>query len=91
MKIMSLSVGSIKIIDSFNYLPMALAIMPKTFGFDEMAKGYFPHLFNKKENWDYVGKYPDAFFYSPANMKKKEYDAFHTWYLQQKSKVNNSV
>jgi len=34
MKIMSLSVGSIKIIDSYNYLPMPLSSLPKTFGFE---------------------------------------------------------
>ena len=41
---------NIKFIDSFNFIPMALAKFPKTFGQDELCKGYFPHAFNKDEN-----------------------------------------
>ena len=37
----------IKFIDSLNFIPMALAKFPKTFGQDELCKGYFPHAFNK--------------------------------------------
>ena len=40
----------IKFIDSINFIPMALAKFPKTFGQDELCKGYFPHAFNKDEN-----------------------------------------
>ena len=29
---------------------MSLAKFPKTFGQDELCKGYFPHMFNKEEN-----------------------------------------
>lgn len=49
---MSLDVPKCKIrsFDSINFIPMALDKMPKTFGFKEMAKGYFPHLINTKEN-----------------------------------------
>ena len=36
---------------------MSLAKFPKTFGQDELCKGYFPHMFNKDENQNYVGKY----------------------------------
>ena len=56
-KVLSLSVDmfKIKFIDSLNFIPMRLADFPKTFGIDELAKGYFPHLFNKKENENYVG------------------------------------
>ena len=35
----------IKFIDSLNFIPMALAKFPKTFGQDELCKGYFPHFF----------------------------------------------
>ena len=43
-------VCNIRMIDSLNFIPMALADMPKSFGETELAKGYFPHLFNRKEN-----------------------------------------
>jgi len=84
---MSLWVGSIKIIYSYNYLPMPLAALPKTFGFEEKVKGYFPHLFNQKENWNYIGRYPDAHYYCPDSMKKEQYDAFVKWHEQQDGKV----
>ena len=40
----------IRFIDSLNFIPMSLAKFPKTFGQDELCKGYFPHRFNKDEN-----------------------------------------
>jgi hypothetical protein len=36
----------IRVIDSLNFLPMALAKLPACFGISELKKGYFPHLFN---------------------------------------------
>jgi hypothetical protein len=48
----------IKLIDSFSFIPMKPADFPKTFGLNELAKGYFPHLFNRKENQNYVGPSP---------------------------------
>ena len=50
------------------------ADFPKTFGLDELTKGYFPYLFNKKENENYVGPIPPNPFYHPdgmAPMRKK--------------------
>jgi hypothetical protein len=41
---------NIRMIDSMNFLPSALSELPKMFGLKEMAKGFFPHLYNKKEN-----------------------------------------
>ena len=40
----------IRFIDSLNFIPMSLVKFPKTFGQDELCKGYFPHRFNKDEN-----------------------------------------
>ena len=61
-KVLSLSVPmfDIKFIDSLNFIPMRLANFLKTFGIDEIAKGYFPHLFNRKENENYVGPIPPS-------------------------------
>ena len=62
---------NIRFIDSLNFVPMKLASFPKTFGIEELAKGYFPHLFNKKENENYVGPIPSTPFYSPNGMSPK--------------------
>lgn len=55
-KIMCLTC-KIKLIDSINCMPMALAKLPEMFGFSELKKGYFPHLFNRKENQSVVRPY----------------------------------
>lgn len=70
LEIMSLEAGGVRIIDSLNFLPMPLAAMPKTFGEKELAKGYFPHFFNKAKNADYVGPIPDPEMYGASAMKE---------------------
>ena len=85
-KIISLTVlmFNIKFIDSLNFIPMSLAKFPKTFGMSELCKGYFPHLFNKEENQNYVGPIPDADYYAPNAMKPEVREAFLTWHKEQR-------
>ena len=73
----------IKFIDSINFIPMALAKFPKTFGQDELCKGYFPHAFNKDENQNYVGPIPCENDYGVNFMKPEERDAFIAWHDEQ--------
>ena len=73
----------IKFIDSLNFIPMALAKFPKTFGQDELCKGYFPHFFNKDENQDYVGPIPCQDEYGVDFMKPEAREAFMTWHQEQ--------
>lgn len=47
-------------IDSHNFVQTPLSAFPKTFHLTELKKGYFPHLFNTKENEHYVGPVPPA-------------------------------
>ena len=68
---MTIPMFNIKFIDSLNFIPMSLAKFPKTFGQDELCKGYFPHLFNKEENWNYVGPIPCQNDYNVNFMKPK--------------------
>ena len=81
-KILTLSVPmfKIKFIDSLSFIPMTLANFPKTFGIDELAKGYFPHLFNKKENENYVGPIPPSPYYNPNGMSQNEKEKFLEWH-----------
>ena len=81
-KILTLSVPmfKIKFIDSLSFIPTRLANFPKTFGIDELAKGYFPHLFNKKENENYVGSIPPSPYYNPNAMSQKEREKFLQWH-----------
>ena len=79
----------IKFIDSLNFIPMALAKFPKTFGQDELCKGYFPHYFNKDENQEYVGPMPCHDDYGANTMKPEAREKFMTWHQEQV--VNNYV
>ncbi|KAG8173059.1 hypothetical protein JTE90_016151 [Oedothorax gibbosus] len=86
-KLMSIEVKSlnIRIIDSFNFLPMSLAKLPATFGLRELKKGYFPHFFNTPENQYYVGPIPDPQFYNPDAMSTAERQKFYSWYEERKA------
>ena len=83
-KILSMTVPmfNMKFIDSLNFMPMALAALPKTFGVPELCKGYFPHLFNKEENQSYVGPIPPVHYYHPNGMKPKVREEFLAWHKE---------
>ena len=80
---MTVPLFNIKFIDSINFIPMALAKFPKTFGQDELCKGYFPHAFNKDENQNYVGPIPCQNDYGVNFMKPGEREAFMAWHDEQ--------
>ena len=85
-KILSMTVPmfNMKFIDSLNFIPMSLAKFPKTFGMAELCKGYFPHLFNKEENQNYVGPIPPQPYYAPNTMKPETRKAFLAWHKEQR-------
>ena len=85
-KVLSLVVEmfNIRFIDSLNFIPMKLANLPKTFGIEELKKGYFPHLFNKKENENYVGRIPPAPHYNPNGINPKDKEAFMIWHASKR-------
>ena len=85
-KILSLSVPmfNIRFINSLNFIPMALAKFPSTFGIEELSKGYFPHLFNRRENQEYVGPIPCEAYYNTNGMKEKDRTAFLKWHKEQR-------
>ena len=88
-KIMELKVPSanVRFIDSLNFFPMALAKLPKTFGFTELKKGFFPHFFNTRANEQYVGSIPAIEYYDPDGMKPEVQREFLRWHDTQKNIV----
>ena len=85
-KIVTLTVKEgwdIKFIDSLCFIPMRLADFPKTFGMNELCKGYFPHMFNTIANQNYVGPMPEKHHYCHDNMKPEDREKFLTWYDEQ--------
>ena len=98
-KILELEHFDIRFIDSLNFFAMPLKAFPSTFGLkyteqdadgNEVeafyAKGYFPHLFNRRENEDYVGPPPPQSDYMPQTMSLDERANFDKWYDDQVSK-----
>jgi len=71
--------GGVRIIDTLNFIPMALSSFPKTFGFTELKKGYFPHFFNSEANWDYNGELPAVEYYGANSMKYDCREKFLSW------------
>lgn len=72
--------------DSINFLPMPLEELPKALELQELAKGYFPLLYNRKENQHVVrSSLPDIAYYNPDGMKQKKLEAFMEWYKSHKN------
>ncbi|GFT56859.1 DNA_pol_B_2 domain-containing protein [Trichonephila clavipes] len=78
---------NIKFIDSINFTLIPLRDFPKTFGLTELAKGYFPHLFNTVENQNYIGKYPHEDYYGYQSMTIKQRETFMEWYETVKDEI----
>lgn len=72
-KLISMSVGNVKFLDYLNYFPMALCALPKAFGFSELKKGHFPHLFNTIQSQSYVGSTADIKYFSSGNFKSQTF------------------
>ena len=86
-KIMFMEIPKLSIIfiDSLNFLQMPLKSFPKTFGMNELKKGYFPHYFNKECNKNYVGPIPSKKHYGYNQMKTDERSKFLKWYEERVS------
>ena len=84
-KILSMTIPmfNMKFIDSLNFIPMSLSKFPKTFGEIELCKGYFPHLFNKEKNQDYIGPIPCQADYGVNFMKPEARETFLAWHKEQ--------
>ena len=82
-KVLSFKSGPLKFIDSLCFLPMPLASFVSTFNLTELKKGFFPHLFNTRENQQYVGRIPDLEFYDPDGMMQNRKNELLQWHAEQ--------
>lgn len=85
---MSLKILRMRFVDSLNFIPMPLGKFPKAFGLKELKKGFFPILFNNKENMDYIGPIPNKEMYKYNSFKPEKRAEFLKWYQEQ---VDNKV
>ena len=91
-KILCMKIKNYKFIDSLSFLQMPLKNLPKSFGLDadHVCKGYFPHKFNKPENWNYDGLHPSIEFYDPDSfISHEERDNLFSWYDEVKDRPFN--
>ena len=87
-KIMYMKLGDslgVEVLDSVNFLPMALSSLPKSFGLTELKKGFFPYLFNTVENQNKILDHlPGIHFYNPDCMYEDRRKEFLRWYEENK-------
>ena len=87
-KIMTMNISgcNLRFVDSFNFLPMALAKLPAAFGLNVGEKGYFPHFFNVKGHENYKGPLPKADCYGVDGMSEVDRRKFFEWYNAENAK-----
>lgn len=88
-KIMSITYRCVKVIDSYSFLPVGLDKLPKMFGIKELKKGFFPHEFNRPENFDYVGSYPPKESYGYRFFSQEKMIEFDHWYASKHNEEFN--
>ena len=81
-KILYFESGNLIFKDSMNFFAMALENFPATFNLRELHKGFFPHAFNREENFEYSGEYPPKEDYHPDEMDSKKRDKFLAWHAR---------
>lgn len=80
-KILRIDVGNMRFLDSNSFFGCKLAALPKIFGFEKIAtKGFFPYLFNRKENYEYLGQVPDLKYFNPTNLSGKDLNDLKKWH-----------
>jgi len=88
-KVLKASVGNIKFLDSLLMFQQPLSELPKAFGFDAIVKkGFFPHLFHTRENFNYIGEIPEAKYFGTEYMKKKQLKEFQCWYEKESERLS---
>ena len=88
-KIMYMNIKKLnmRLLDSLNFLPMPLGNLPKSFGLNELKKGFFPHFFNTPENeYAKLECLPDIQYYDPDSMSKDKRSQFIQWYTENRNK-----
>jgi hypothetical protein len=85
-KVMSFSFRNRFFKDSSLFITKPLEAFPKIFDIKELVKGFFPHKFNRPQNFNYVGKYPDKKYYSPEFFSQEKKKLFESWYEGVKDK-----
>jgi hypothetical protein len=84
-KFLEFKLGNTLFRDSMLHLQGSLAALAKNYNLP-LLKGYFPHMFNVEENYDYSGELPHTRYFDTAFSAKTQADrdAFMEWYNERK-------
>lgn len=74
--------GRLIFMDSLRFLTMSMKDMPKTFGVEEVKKGFFPYRLNNREYWDKVIALPTKEDFEMQFMNSKDKTEFEKWYAE---------
>ena len=89
LKLLKIDVGNVRFIDSLSFFQQKLSSLPKSFGFDSIQKGDFPHKFNTESNQKYIGLWPSKTFYDYDVKTEEEKAKFNEWYETVKDNIFN--
>ena len=64
--------NNLRFVDTLQFFQSPLADLSDTYNIDTI-KGHFPHLFNTRENQNYIGKIPAEDAFGVKNMSKDKY------------------
>ena len=73
---MQIKLSKVFFIDSCLFIKSPLSSLPSQFGLQGVEKGDFPHDFNLKKNYNYVGELPAPENYGTRFMSEKRYAEF---------------
>ena len=74
-------------LDTYKYFPQSLASLPKRFNLTELCKGFFPHPFNRPENWGLIRQHPPPLEdYLSSRDSDKVKEEKKKWWNEEKSK-----
>lgn len=87
-RILQIKYGKFKFVDTLNFIPMKLSMLPKAFDLGEgIGKGYFPHYFNTKVNEGATEcEWPSMEMYGVDRMSLDDRTEFEMWYHAERAK-----
>ena len=74
---------NIALIHLYVFVTASLTKFPAIFNIDEEMKGFFTHVFNGPEFWNYVGPIPHSQYSNPDTFAPSKRVEFFTWYNEQ--------
>ena len=91
-KLLRMKVGNVKFIDTLSFLNMPLRSLPKAYGCQQLAKGFFPHSIHTKKNVNYKGYFPSMAKFGLDYMKPEEAKELRDWWVvERQSYLDNNM